>query len=52
LKTTILVEKATRELLKELGNKGQTYDELINFLIVKKAPKSRYREANGVNHGE
>jgi hypothetical protein len=52
LKTTILVEKATRQLLKQLGNKGQTYDELINFLIVKKAPKLRHSETNGGNHDE
>jgi hypothetical protein len=32
-KTTILVEKATRDVLKQLGNKGQSYDNLINWLI-------------------
>jgi hypothetical protein len=33
VKTTILVEKTTRDVLKELGNKGQSYDNLINWLI-------------------
>jgi hypothetical protein len=39
MKTTILVEKATREVLKQLGNKGQSYDDLINWLI---SERSRY----------
>lgn len=47
MKTTILVEKATRELLKQLGSKGQTYDELINFLIFKKTEST-----NGSNYNE
>lgn len=34
-KTTILVETATRRLLKQLGRKEQTYDALINELICK-----------------
>ena len=32
-KTTILVEKTTRDILKQLGSKGQSYDNLINWLI-------------------
>ncbi len=32
-KTTILVEKSTRDTLKQLGAKGQSYDNLINWLI-------------------
>jgi hypothetical protein len=35
-KTTILVEKSTRDTLKQLGTKGQSYDKLINWLIQKK----------------
>ena len=35
-KTTILVESKTRENLKQLGTKGQTYDDLINELIEMK----------------
>jgi hypothetical protein len=33
VKRTILVETRTRELLKELGKKDQTYDQVINELI-------------------
>jgi hypothetical protein len=33
VKRTILVETRTRELLKELGKKAQTYDQVINELI-------------------
>jgi hypothetical protein len=32
-KTTILVETETRELLKRIGSKGQTYDQVISGLI-------------------
>lgn len=32
-KTTILVETTTREKLRQIGKKNQTYDELINELI-------------------
>jgi hypothetical protein len=32
-RTTILVEKTTRDVLKQLGSKGQSYDNLINWLI-------------------
>ncbi|MFZ0895558.1 MAG: hypothetical protein WAZ77_13760 [Candidatus Nitrosopolaris sp.] len=31
---TILIRNVTRERLKQIGKKGQTYDELINELIV------------------
>jgi predicted CopG family antitoxin len=31
--TTILVRDKTRERLKEMGKKGQSYDELINQLL-------------------
>jgi hypothetical protein len=34
-KSTILIETKTRENLKQLGTKGQTYDQLINELIMK-----------------
>jgi hypothetical protein len=32
-KTTILVESETRERLRRIGRKNQTYDQLINELI-------------------
>jgi hypothetical protein len=31
---TILIRNITRERLKQIGKKGQTYDELINELIA------------------
>ncbi len=31
--TTIQISKATRERLKEVGRKGQTYDEIIEKLL-------------------
>jgi hypothetical protein len=34
--TTIRVEYATRDRLKQIGNKGQTYDLIINELIESK----------------
>lgn len=32
-KTTILVENSTKDILKHIGRKDQTYDQLINELI-------------------
>jgi predicted CopG family antitoxin len=32
-RSTILVRDETRERLKEIGKKGQSYDELINQLL-------------------
>jgi predicted CopG family antitoxin len=32
-KSTILVESMTRERLKKIGRKGESYDELINQLL-------------------
>ena len=31
--TTIQVSKATRDLLRQLGRKGETYDQVLNRLI-------------------
>jgi hypothetical protein len=47
-KTTILVESTTREHLKQLGIKGQTYDELITQLIELKRKQDSfgYRASN------
>jgi hypothetical protein len=46
-KTTILVENTTREKLRQIGRKNQTYDELITELIKTKisngdSPDSRF----------
>lgn len=32
-RTTISLDVETRDRLKELGNKGETYDDLVNRLI-------------------
>ena len=32
-KSTILIESTTRQRLKEIGKKGQTYDQLIIQLV-------------------
>ena len=34
VKTTILIEKRTREDLKNIGTKAETYDQIINRLIL------------------
>ena len=34
--STIAISRNTRDILKELGHKGQTYDQLINELIKAK----------------
>lgn len=39
-KSTILIESITRERLKQIGRKGQSYDQLINQLIEKKKMNS------------
>jgi hypothetical protein len=36
VKTTILVEEQTREILKKIGTKGQTYDQIIIKLMQRK----------------
>ena len=44
-RSTVLVESSTRERLKKIGKKGQSYDELINELIDsrnKDSPDSRF----------
>lgn len=40
-KTTILVEKSTRDSLRRLGRKDQTYDQLLRELILNKAGETR-----------
>jgi predicted CopG family antitoxin len=43
VKHTIVVRDETRERLKEIGKKGQSYDELINQLLKSKNSNSIYR---------
>jgi hypothetical protein len=42
-KTTVLVETDTRELLRRIGRKEQTYDQLIRELIDERM-KSKYSQ--------
>jgi hypothetical protein len=37
--STIAISRSTRDMLKGLGHKGQTYDELIQDLIERKRMK-------------
>lgn len=37
MKTNILIENSTKELLKQIGRKCQTYDEIISELIKRKS---------------
>jgi len=41
--TTIQIQTRTREQLKSMGHKGESYDELINRLIMS-AKKSKFFE--------
>lgn len=52
--TTIRVEYATRDRLKQIGNKGQTYDLIINELIQSKTNKqdSLDRRIGGLQSSE
>lgn len=40
-KTTIAINKSTKEKLDHLGDKGDTYDEIINRLIGNKGQKQQ-----------
>ena len=42
-RSTILVRGETRERLKEMGKKGQSYDELINQLLENNSINVRVR---------
>lgn len=35
MRTTILIKKDTREKLRDIGRKQQTYDEIVNELLKK-----------------
>ena len=45
IKSTILIKGATRERLKHLGAKGETYDNLINRLLDE-GKSANYRNRN------
>ena len=39
--STIAISRSTRDMLKELGHKGQTYDQLIQDLIEQNGMKKK-----------
>ena len=39
--TTIIVSSKTRDLLKQIGTKGQTYDQIIAELLVLRTNQNR-----------
>jgi hypothetical protein len=50
-RSTILIRIRTRDRLKRMGNKAQTYDQLINWLID--LSKSRkYNAGHGIKHSK
>lgn len=48
-KVTILVDSSTRERLKYIGRKGQTYDQIIAELLDARLKENENRK--GVNRG-
>ena len=54
--STIAISRGTRDMLKELGHKGQTYDQLIQDLIkrkrIKKEPDSPDRRFETLQSSE
>jgi hypothetical protein len=48
VKTTILVEKTTRDILKQIGTKGQSYDNLINWLIRNESRQIKDRNSSRI----
>lgn len=47
-KTTIWITKSTRERLKDIGRKGETYDEIITRLLDERETRDIIIEANKV----
>ena len=48
MRTSIIIEQTTRDLLKRLGRKNQTYDQLIKELAdLKQAPQSNLYSVSG-----
>jgi hypothetical protein len=46
--TTISVKPETKEILRELGSKGQTYDEIIRMLVQKASIKELDKRWNRI----
>ncbi len=47
-RTTISVKQETKEILKELGTKGQTYDEIIRMLVERVSIKELDKRWNRI----
>lgn len=50
-KTTILIESETRKLLKRVGRKEQTYDELLRELVGEKMKSMIIENEDSSGHG-
>ena len=50
MKTTILVEKETRENLKHLGRKDQTYDQVVQQAIRITSALNRHASEDNCQH--
>lgn len=50
--TTIIVKKETRNALKELGLKGETYDQVITKLIRLKTVNPDFRRSQLLETGK
>ncbi|MEE9223488.1 MAG: hypothetical protein V3U51_01935 [Thermoplasmata archaeon] len=51
-RTTISVKPETKEILKELCSKGQTYDEIIRMLVQKASIKEPDKRRNRILEDE
>ncbi|MEE9237663.1 MAG: hypothetical protein V3U52_07745 [Thermoplasmata archaeon] len=50
--TTISVRRETKELLKEFGKKGDTYDQIIRRLVEQASMRELNRRWNRILEGE
>ena len=50
--TTIQIEKDTRDMLKNYGHKGETYDELINRLLITAKKSAFFQELDDIVENE
>jgi hypothetical protein len=48
MKTNILIENTTKELLKQVGRKSQTYDEITGELIKAKSKQDSLDSRFGI----
>jgi hypothetical protein len=50
--TTIQIEKDTRDMLKDFGHKGETYDELIKRLLMTAKRAAFFQELDDILENE